>query len=282
MGQITVKSLLQMKQKGNKIAMMTAYDFPTAKILDSAGMHILLVGDSLGMVVQGRDTTLPVTLEHMIYHAQMVSRAAANAMVVADMPFMTGSISVEDTLKNAGKLMQESGCHAVKIEGGESCAKSVHRLVEAGIPVMAHIGLTPQSVHALGGFSVQGRTEKAAVRLMRDARALEEAGAFGIVLEAVPVEVAAIITERLSIPTIGIGAGVYCDGQVLVFHDMAGYTSGYIPKHNKRYLNLAEQIESAAKSYIQEVQDEKFPGALQTVHLREEEASVIDAMKKEV
>jgi 3-methyl-2-oxobutanoate hydroxymethyltransferase len=281
MSRITVKSLLQMKQKSIKIAMMTAYDFPTASILDTAGIHILLVGDSLGMVVQGRDTTLPVTLEHMIYHAEMVSRASKQAMVVADMPFMTGSVSVEDTLRQAGRLMQESGCHAVKIEGGERAADSIRRLVQAGIPVMGHIGLTPQSVHALGGFAVQGRTEKAALRLMRDALALEEAGAFAVVLEAVPEEVAGIITSRLTIPTIGIGAGVQCDGQVLVFHDMVGYTSGYIPKHNKRYLNMAELIASAAKSYIEEVQNALFPGIEQTVHLREEEASVIDAMKKE-
>jgi 3-methyl-2-oxobutanoate hydroxymethyltransferase len=281
MNRITVKSLVLMKKEGTKIAMMTAYDFPTASILDAAGMHVLLVGDSLGMVVQGNETTLPVTLSQMIYHTSMVSRAAKQAMVVADMPFMTGSVSIENTLQNAARLMQESGCHAVKIEGGEEIAHFVNRLVEAGIPVMGHIGLTPQSVHAFGGFAVQGRTKQTAMRLLRDALALQDAGAFAIVLEAVPDEVAGIITSRLNIPTIGIGAGVHCDGQVLVFHDMVGYTSGYIPKHNKRYLNMAELIESAAKSYIEEVQNAQFPGKEQTVHLRNEEASVIDAMKKE-
>lgn len=281
MGRITVKSLLQMKQRQEKIAMMTAYDFPTAKILDEAGMHLLLVGDSLGMVVQGHDTTLPVTIDNMIYHGSMVARAAKQAMVVVDMPFMTASISVEETLHHAGRIMQESGCHGVKLEGGSPVAKSVQRLVESGIPVMAHIGLTPQSVHAFGGFSVQGRTKETAKRLLHDAKVLEEAGAFAVVLEAVPAEVAAIISNHLTIPTIGIGAGSECDGQVLVFHDMVGFTSGYIPKHNKRYLNLAELITSAAKTYIEEVSVGQFPGDAQSVHIRQDELEILDAMKEE-
>ncbi len=270
-----------MKQRQEKIAMMTAYDFPTAKILDEAGMHLLLVGDSLGMVVQGHDTTLPVTIDNMIYHGSMVARAAKQAMVVVDMPFMTASISVEETLHHAGRIMQESGCHGVKLEGGSPVAKSVQRLVESGIPVMAHIGLTPQSVHAFGGFSVQGRTKETAKRLLHDAKVLEEAGAFAVVLEAVPAEVAAIISNHLTIPTIGIGAGSECDGQVLVFHDMVGFTSGYIPKHNKRYLNLAELITSAAKTYIEEVSAGQFPGDAQSVHIRQDELEILDAMKEE-
>ncbi len=281
MSPITVKTLLQMKQRGEKIAMMTAYDFPTANLLDSAGMHILLVGDSLGMVVQGHQTTLPVTLDNMVYHTEMVARAAKHAMVVADMPFLTASVSAEQTLLHAGKLMQATGCQGVKLEGGEQFAKSVSQLVQAGIPVMGHIGLTPQSVHALGGFSVQGRTKEAATQMLRDALALEAAGAFAIVLEAVPTEVAQIITHRLTIPTIGIGAGASCDGQVLVFHDMVGYTSGYIPKHNKRYSNLAELISSAAKTYIEDVSAGIFPGEEQSVHLRAEETAILSELEKE-
>ncbi len=281
MGRITVKSLLQMKQRREKIAMITAYDFPTAKILDEAGLHILLVGDSLGMVVQGYDTTLPVTLDHMIYHTKMVARAAKQAMVVADMPFMTASVSTESTLCQAGRLMQESGCHGVKLEGGELIAEPIRRLVQSGIPVMGHIGLTPQSVHAFGGFSIQGRTEQEAKQLFQDAKILEEAGAFAVVLEAVPAEVAEMISSHLTIPTIGIGAGVQCDGQVLVFHDMVGYTSGYIPKHNKRYLNLADMITMAAKNYMEEVAAKQFPSEAQTVHLREDVSEILNAMKRE-
>jgi 3-methyl-2-oxobutanoate hydroxymethyltransferase len=268
---VTIRTLLKMKQARERIAMMTAYDYPTAKLLDESGLHALLIGDSLGMVVQGQSTTLPVTLEHILYHTKLVTRAAHRALIVADMPFLAAQVSIEDTLVNAGKLMSEGGAHAVKLEGGVEMAETVRRLVSAGIPVMAHIGLTPQSVHALGGFSVQGRSAKAASRMLADALALQDAGAFSVVLEMVPAEVAQAISERLQIPTIGIGAGAGCDGQVLVFHDMMGLTSGYIPKHNKRYAHLADIVQFAARQYVEEVSQGSFPSEEQTVHLADDE-----------
>lgn len=269
---ITVRTLLQMKQAGEKVAMMTAYDYPTAQLLSGSGLHILLVGDSLGMVVQGHSTTIPVTLEHMIYHTSMVVRGAQEGvMVVTDLPFLSAKLSVEETMRQAGRIMQEGGAHAVKMEGGRALAPTIERLVDAGIPVMAHIGLTPQSVHAFGGFVVQGKTVDAAERMLEDAMALEAAGAFAIVLEAVPAEVAEGISKQLRIPTIGIGAGAGCDGQVLVFHDFIGYTSGYIPKHNKRFANLEEIISTAAREYVSDVQNGSFPGPEQTVYLNDEE-----------
>jgi len=275
---VTVRTLANMKRAGEKIAMLTAYDYPTAKLLSEAGVHVLLVGDSLGMVVQGQPTTVPVTLDHMVYHASLVSRGAEGAMVVADLPFLTYQVSAEEALRSAGRLMQEGGVHGVKLEGGREMAKTVRRLVDAGIPVMGHIGLTPQSVHTFGGFTVQGKTADRALEMMEDALALEEAGAFSIVLEAVPAEVAAEITHRLSIPTIGIGAGPDCDGQVLVFHDFIGYTSGYIPKHNKRYADLASVIRDAARQYIEEVAQGVFPGEEQTVHLQDGELRLFQSM----
>jgi len=269
---VTVRTLAKMKQAGEKIAMMTAYDYPTARLLSEAGVHILLIGDSLGMVVQGQTTTVPVTLDQMIYHASMVSRGATNgAMVVADLPFLTYQVTPEDAMRSAARMMQEGGVHGLKLEGGKELAPTVSRLVQAGIPVMGHIGLTPQSVHAFGGFAVQGKTADAAMRMIEDAKAIEEAGAFAIVLEAVPAEVAAAVTEQLAIPTIGIGAGPQCDGQVLVFHDFIGYTSGYIPKHNKRYASIAETIVTAARQYVDEVKSGAFPGEEQTVHLQASE-----------
>jgi len=268
---ITVKSLLKMKQDQQPIAMMTAYDFPTAHLLDEAGIHVLLVGDSLGMVVQGQTTTLPVTLDDMVYHTRMVARAAKTALVVADLPFMSYQISAEQALTSSARLMKEAGAQAVKLEGGKEVVETVQALVTSGVPVMGHLGLTPQSVHALGGFSVQGRTLEQAQRIFADAQALEKAGAFAIVLEMVPVELAHSISQRLSIPTIGIGAGTLCDGQVLVFHDMTGFTSGYIPRHNKRYANLADIIQSAARQYITDVSERSFPGEEQTAHLSEEQ-----------
>jgi 3-methyl-2-oxobutanoate hydroxymethyltransferase len=277
MANVTVKTLLQMKERGERIAMMTAYDYPTAKLLDEAGLHVLLIGDSLGMVVQGNTTTIPVTIDDIVYHTRMVRRGAEHALVVSDMPFLTTHGTFEDVLQKAGRLMQEGGAHAVKIEGGKELAPIVSKLVTAGIPVMGHIGLMPQSVHALGGFSVQGRTVESAKRMLEDAMALEAAGAFAIVLEMVPAEVAQWISSKLRIPTIGIGAGAGCDGQVLVFHDAMGFTSGYIPKHNKAYANLADTIASAARDYIREVADGTFPGESQTVHLKpEERARLLD------
>lgn len=272
MTDVTVRTLLRMKRKGEKIAMMTAYDYPTAKLLSQAGMHVLLVGDSVGMVVQGHTTTIPVTLDQLVYHANMVSRGAGDGvMVVADLPFLTYQITPEDAMRHAARMMQEGGVHAIKLEGGQSIVPTVERLVTAGIPVMGHIGLTPQSVHAFGGFSVQGRRAEEANRLVEDALALEKAGAFAVVLEAIPAEVAKVITESLRVPTIGIGAGPHCDGQVLVFHDFSGYTTGYIPKHNKPYLQLGDLIVQAAQQYVEEVQSGAFPGEPQTVHLKAEE-----------
>ncbi|MFB5191735.1 3-methyl-2-oxobutanoate hydroxymethyltransferase [Alicyclobacillus fastidiosus] len=264
---VTVRTLLNMKKSGERIAMMTAYDFPTAKLLSDAGLHVLLIGDSLGMVVQGHDTTVPVTVDHMVYHANMVSRGADGPLIVADLPFMSYHASLEVAMRNAARIMQEGGAHAVKLEGGREMAATVSHLVDAGVPVMAHIGLTPQSVHALGGFALQGKTLASAQRILDDALALEAAGAFAIVLEAVPAQLAALVTQRLSIPTIGIGAGPGCDGQVLVFHDFIGYTSGYIPKHNKRFADLADTIQGAAKAYVEEVTNGTFPEEAQTVRL---------------
>ncbi|CAM3922451.1 3-methyl-2-oxobutanoate hydroxymethyltransferase [Alicyclobacillus pomorum] len=277
---VTVRTFLNMKQAGQKIAMVTAYDYPTAKLLEESGVHALLVGDSLGMVVQGMHTTLPVTLEDILYHTSIVSRAVTRPLVVADMPFLTNQVSVEETLKNAGRLMSVGGAHAVKMEGGAEVAESVYRLVQAGIPVMAHVGLTPQSVHALGGFSVQGRKKPEVEKMLDDVTSLEQAGAFSVVLEMVPAEVAEAVTARLTIPTIGIGAGAGCDGQVLVFHDMMGFTSGYIPKHNKRYANLADTIVQAARSYVEEVQSGAFPGPDQTVYLKPDEHAELQPLLK--
>ncbi|GGJ05057.1 3-methyl-2-oxobutanoate hydroxymethyltransferase [Alicyclobacillus cellulosilyticus] len=277
---ITVRTLLRMKEAGEHIAMLTAYDYPTARLLAESGVHILLVGDSLGNVVQGQPSTLPVTLDHMVYHTQMVARAVtslpegtARPLVVTDLPFLTYQVSPEEALRSAGRILQEGGAQAVKLEGGAEVAPTVARLVAAGIPVMAHIGFTPQSVHALGGYAVQGKTLEQAKRLLADAKALEAAGAFAVVLELVPAEVAQAVTERLRIPTIGIGAGPHCDGQVLVFHDFCGYSPGRVPRHNKRYAHLAEVIAQAAKSYVAEVQAGEFPGPAQTVRLDPAEAA---------
>lgn len=244
---------------------------------------MLLIGDSLGMVVQGQSTTLPVTLEHIIYHTQMVSRGANGPMVIADLPFMTYQISEEEALRSAGRIMSEGGAHGVKLEGGAILGPTVRRLVDSGIPVVAHIGLTPQSVHALGGFSIQGKKADSAKRMIDDALALEAAGACAVVLEMVPAELAKAISDRLTIPTIGIGAGPDCDGQVLVFHDFIGYTSGYIPKHNKRYFNFAEIVREAASQYVSDVQGHRFPEEAQTVRLKpEEQKELAPVLKGEV
>lgn len=267
---ITVRTFLKMKQAGEKIAMTTAYDYPSAQLLEESGVHALLIGDSLGMVVQGNTSPIPVRLEDILYHTRMVSRAVTRPLVVADLPFLTYQISPEQALQSAGRLLQEGGAHAVKLEGGVVMAETVRRLVDTGIPVMAHIGLTPQSVNAFGGWTIQGRTEAQARRLIDDATALEQAGAFAVVLELMPSEVAQAVTRQLSIPTIGIGAGPHCDGQVLVFHDMMGFTAGYIPKHNKRYADLAGTIRQAAADYVADVTRGSFPDEEQIVHLKPE------------
>jgi len=273
--QVTTRQILKMKQNGEKIAMMTAYDYPTAALLDEAGMDILLIGDSLGMVVQGNTTTLPVTVDDIVYHTRMVARATRKALVIADLPFMSYHISIENALQNAMRVMQEGCAQGVKLEGGSQLAPTVKRLVDGGIPVMGHLGLTPQSVHALGGFSIQGKTRAGALQMIADAQALEAAGCFAIVLEMVPAELARHISAILTIPTIGIGAGGDCDGQVLVYHDAMGLTSGYIPKHNKRYAELADTVSAAAKSYIAEVRLGSFPGPSQTANLKADEYTLL-------
>jgi 3-methyl-2-oxobutanoate hydroxymethyltransferase len=259
MKRVSIHDLKAMKKRGEKIAMLTAYDYPTARILDEAGVPIILVGDSLGMVVLGYDSTLPVTMDDMVHHTKAVVRGSQRAHVVGDMPFMSYQASPEDALRNAGRLMQEAGAQSVKLEGGRSVAETVRRLVEAGIPVMGHIGLTPQSLHQFGGYKVQGKTPAAAVKLLNDARVLEEAGAYAIVLETIPAVLARLITERVSVPTIGIGAGPHCDGQVQVLHDMLGLYPDFAPKHAKQYAHLAEEAGRAVREYLAEVAEGRFP-----------------------
>jgi len=244
--------------KGNrKISMLTAYDYPTAELLDGAGVEAILVGDSMSMVVQGHETTLPVTLDEMIYHAEMVGRAVQHALTIVDLPFPTNHLGVHKAIENAGRILKETRCQAVKLEGGADQADVIAGLVSAGIPVMAHVGLRPQSVHQMGGYRVQRDAE----RLHADARAAESAGAFSIVLECVPGPIAAEITQNLKIPTIGIGAGPSCDGQVLVIHDLLGLTSGYVPKFVRQYANLQEIITAAATRYRDDVRSGQFPGS---------------------
>jgi 3-methyl-2-oxobutanoate hydroxymethyltransferase len=257
----TVLDVQRFKDEGRRFAVITAYDFLSARILDEAGIPILLVGDSLGNVVLGYPTTLPVTMDDVLHHARAVARGARQALLVGDMPFMSYQVSTEQAIANAGRLMQEGGMHAVKLEGGGPSVEITRRLTEIGIPVMGHLGLTPQSVHAMGGFKVQGKTEAQAARIFSDAKALEEAGAFSIVLEGIPSSLATRITSALRIPTIGIGAGPGTDGQVLVFHDAFGLTTGKAPKFVKRYANLAEEITRAATQYADDVRTAKFPGS---------------------
>jgi 3-methyl-2-oxobutanoate hydroxymethyltransferase len=248
-----------MKKKGEKIAMLTAYDYPTALIVDEAGIDIILVGDSLGMVVLGYDSTLPVTMEEMIHHTKAVSRAVKRAMVIGDMPFMSYQVSAEDALYNAARFLQEAGAQGVKLEGGREVAEITRRITAAGIPVMGHLGLTPQSVHQFGGYKVQGKEDAAAKRIMEDAKILEEAGAFSLVLECVPATLAKDVSESLAIPTIGIGGGVHCDGQVLVLHDMLGMFEKFIPKFVKTYVKLNVQMKESVQQYIDEVKRSVFP-----------------------
>lgn len=257
---VTTATVREMKRKGERVSLLTAYDYPTAAAMDEAGIDIILVGDSLGMVVLGYDSTLPVTMEDMIHHTKAVSRAAKRAMVIGDMPFMSYQASVEEAVRNAGRFMQEAGAHGVKLEGGREVADVTRRIVQAGIPVMAHIGLTPQSVHQLGGYRVQGKDHPSATRLLDDAKILEEAGAFSVVLECVPAALAEKITASLSISTIGIGGGIHCDGQVLVVHDMLGLFERFTPKFVKKYASLNVQIKEAVAQYVDEVKKGAFPG----------------------
>jgi 3-methyl-2-oxobutanoate hydroxymethyltransferase len=266
MGRISIHKLREYKAAGQRFAMITAYDYPSARLVEQAGIPVILVGDSLGSVVLGYDTTIPVTMDDIVYHTRAVVRATARAIVVADMPFMSYQASADEAMRNAGRLLQEGGATAVKLEGGARVAALVARMVESGIPVMGHLGLTPQSVNQFGGHKVQGKTPAAAARLISDARALEEAGAFAVVLETIPAPLAKVVAERLTIPTIGIGAGPYCDGQVQVFHDMLGLYDDQRPlKHAKRYATLGATIREAVGAYIAEVEAAAFPTAEHSV-----------------
>lgn len=266
----TVSTFREQKAKGEKISMLTAYDYSTAKLMDEAGINGILVGDSLGMVMLGYEDTLPVTMEDMIHHTAAVCRGAKNTLVVGDMPFMSYQVSVEEAVYNAGRLMKEGRCQAVKLEGGASVCPQIRAITNASIPVMAHIGLTPQSINAFGGFKVQGKSEEAAKKLLEDAKAIEEAGAFAVVLECVPAKLAELISKSISIPTIGIGAGAGCDGQILVYQDMLGLFSDFTPKFVKKYANVGEMMTQAFRDYIADVQEGSFPAPEHTFAISED------------
>jgi 3-methyl-2-oxobutanoate hydroxymethyltransferase len=269
---VTIHTLRQMKERGEKIAVLTAYDATFARLFDESGADVLLIGDSLGMVVQGHDTTLPVTLDEMIYHCRAVARGARRAHLVGDMPFMTYQASLEQAMANAGRLIKEGGVGSIKLEGGAQHAELVRRLVGAGIPVMGHVGLTPQSVHQLGGFKVQGRDVGGRERLLADARALEDAGAYAVVLEAIPADIARDITSALGVPTIGIGAGVACDGQVLVSYDMLGMDETFKPRFVRRFATLGQTIKDATAAYVAEVRSMTFPSDAESFAVNETRA----------
>ena len=257
---VTINDVRAFKERGERFAMLTAYDTPSARLLDEAGIPLLLVGDTMGMVLLGYGSTVPVTMDMAIHHTAAVARGVDNALVVGDMPFMSYQVSVEEGMRNAGRLLQEGGANAVKLEGGGRVVELVARLVDAGIPVMGHLGLTPQSVNQLGGYKVQGRSEEAHHRLVEDAKSLEAAGVFALVLEAIPEGLAAEVTASLHVPTIGIGAGASCDGQVLVWHDFLGITTGHLPKFVKRYAELGDEIKRAATEFAADVAAGRFPG----------------------
>ncbi len=259
MSGFTIQDFLAKKKDGRKITMLTAYDYPFARIVDEAGIDAVLVGDSLGMVVQGLENTLPVTMDEMIYHTRIVARAVKNAMVIGDMPFMSYQTNISDASGNAGRFLKEAGASAVKMEGGAEIAEHIRAMTKSDIPVMAHIGLTPQSIHRMGGYKVQGKTEEAAKKLVEEAHIIEEAGAFALLLEAIPMGLARKITEELSIPTIGIGAGAYCDGQVLVLHDVIGLFERFVPRFVKQYANIREEALKAVKTYKEEIEKGIFP-----------------------
>jgi 3-methyl-2-oxobutanoate hydroxymethyltransferase len=269
-GKVTVPDILSCKSssfdKKRKISCLTAYDYPTARLLDEAGVDVLLVGDSVGMAALGYESTLPVTLEDILHHTRAVRRGTKRALLVADMPYGSFHVSIEEAIRNAVRLVKEGGAEAVKIEGGERRIELIAKLVEAEIPVMGHIGLTPQSLNALGGFRVQGKTGDAARQVERDARAVEAAGAFSVVLESMPRELAARITEELHIPTVGIGAGPDCDGQILVFHDLVGLTLGHKPKFARQYANLGAEVSRAVGEYCEDVRNGSFPSDSESFH----------------
>lgn len=255
----TVSTLMSQKQKGDKITMLTAYDYSTAKLMDEAGVNTILVGDSLGTVMLGYSDTLPVTMEDMIHHTKAVCRGAKNALVIADMPFMSYQTSTYDAVVNAGRLIKETGAQAVKLEGGAEVCEQIAAITKASIPVVAHIGLTPQSINAFGGFKVQGKSEESAKKIIEDAKKVEAAGAFMLVMECVPEKLAKIVTESVSIPTIGIGAGKFCDGQVLVYQDMLGMFTDFVPKFVKKFADVGTMMQGAFKAYIEEVKAGEFP-----------------------
>ncbi len=265
-GKVTVPEIRKMKERGEKITALTAYDYSFARILDQAGIDILFVGDSLGSVIQGRENTLSVTMEDMIYHTKAVARGSQRALLVADMPFLSFQVSAEDTKRNAGRFVQEAGAEAVKLEGGIRILQTAEALIQMGIPVMGHVGLTPQSIHQFGGYRVQGKEKAGREAILQDALGLEAAGAFAVVLEGIPMNLAGEITERLSIPTIGIGAGVNCDGQVLVVHDMLGMFDMYTPKFVKKYADMKTVMTGAVKEFIAEVREQKFPDKQHSFH----------------
>ena len=266
----TVSTFLLQKQNGEKITMLTAYDYSTAKLIDEAGINSILVGDSLGTVILGYEDTLPVTMEDIIHHTRAVARGAKNALVVADMPFMSYQTSVYDAVKNAGRLIKEGGAAAVKLEGGASVTEQISAIVKASIPVVGHIGLTPQSVNVFGGHKVQGRNEESAKQIIEDAKAVERAGAFALVMECVPAKLAEVITKTVSIPTIGIGAGAGCDGQVLVYQDMLGMFSDFCPKFVKKYADVGEMMKEAFEQYKNDVQSGAFPTQEHTFKIDDE------------
>ncbi|HAX70948.1 MAG TPA: 3-methyl-2-oxobutanoate hydroxymethyltransferase [Anaerolineales bacterium] len=268
---VTTLTFRQKKERGEPITMLTAYDYPTSLAMDKAGVDAILVGDSLAMVVLGYENTLPVTMEEMLHHSRAVARGAKSSLLIGDMPFMSYQVSVEEAVRNAGRFLQQGGMDAVKLEGGRERADAVHAIVGAGIPVMGHIGLTPQSVNQLGGFRAQGKTAVAAKRLLEDAKILEEAGAFSLVLESVPARLAEVISKQISIPTIGIGAGAGCDGQVLVTHDLLGLFDRFTPKFVKKYANLHEMMQKAFAEYVDDVETKRFPAVEHTVEISDEE-----------
>jgi len=272
---ITPVDLQTMKNEGKKFSMLTAYDYPMALLEDRAGIEVILVGDSLGMTVLGYENTIPVTMEEMIHHTKAVTRGAKYALIIGDMPFMSYNTSKQDAIYNAGRFMKEGKADAIKLEGGVSVKEIVRAIVKAGIPVMGHIGLTPQTISMLGGFKVQGKDAQAAQKIIDDALELEDAGAFSVLLEAVPAPIAQKVTERLKVPTIGIGAGVHCDGQVLVVHDMLGLFDRFTPKFAKRYVNLSEQMLKAFDAYREDVLKGNFPTDQHSFHIDEKELSKV-------
>jgi 3-methyl-2-oxobutanoate hydroxymethyltransferase len=276
---VTTLTFRQKKDRGEPITMLTAYDYPTALAMDKAGVDSILVGDSLAMVVLGYENTLPVTMEEMLHHSRAVARGAKSALLIGDMPFMSYQVSVEEATRNAGRFLQQGGMDAVKLEGGRERADAVRSITRAGIPVMGHIGLTPQSVNQLGGFRAQGKTAIAAKRLVEDALILEEAGCFSVVLESVPARLAELISKKISIPTIGIGAGVGCDGQVLVTHDLLGLFDRFTPKFVKKYANFHQEMQKAFSDYIDDVETKRFPAPEHTVEMDDKEW---DALLKDI